>query len=94
MAGLVTTAVQVAVIHGDQVHVTEDEAVIGGILFQCLQEAYVEQLGPVEGVLAMLGLVQGTGQLWACDWQAPATLPLARVLPKGLLLPRIPLTPL
>lgn len=36
VAGLVTTAVQVAVIHGDQVHVTEDEAVVGGILLQRL----------------------------------------------------------
>lgn len=36
VAGLVTTAVQVSVIHGDQVHVTEDEAVIGGILLQRL----------------------------------------------------------
>lgn len=32
VAGLVTTAVQVAVIHGDQVHVTEDEAVVGRVL--------------------------------------------------------------
>lgn len=36
VAGLVATAVQVAVIHGDQVYVTEDEAVIGGVLLQCL----------------------------------------------------------
>lgn len=36
VAGLVTTAVQVAVIHGDQVHVTEDETVVGGILLQRL----------------------------------------------------------
>lgn len=36
VAGLVTTTVQIAVIHRDQVHITEDEAVIGSILFQCL----------------------------------------------------------
>ena len=36
VAGLVATAVQVAVIHGDQVHVTEDEAVVGGVLLQRL----------------------------------------------------------
>lgn len=36
VAGLVTTVVQVAVIHGDQVHVTEDEAVVGGVLLQRL----------------------------------------------------------
>lgn len=38
----------------------------------------------------MLGSVQGTGQLWACDWQAPATLALSRVVPKGLPLPCLP----
>lgn len=36
VARLVATAVQIAVIHGDQVHVTEDEAVVGGVLLQCL----------------------------------------------------------
>lgn len=36
VARLVATAVQVAVIHGHQVHVTEDEAVVGGVLLQRL----------------------------------------------------------
>lgn len=59
VAGLVTTAVQVAVVHGHQVHVTKDEAVVGSVLLQRLQEAHIEQLGPVEGVLAVLGMEVG-----------------------------------
>lgn len=53
VARLVVAVVQVAVVHGDQVHVAEDEAVVLGIL-QSLCIAHVKQLGSVEGVFAEL----------------------------------------
>lgn len=50
---LVVAVVEVAVVHGNQVHVTEDEAVVLGVL-QSLRVADVQQLGTVEGVLTQL----------------------------------------
>lgn len=38
----------------------------------------------------MLGSVEGTGQLWACDWQAPASLALPRVVPLACCPPPTP----
>ena len=56
---LLIAAIEVAVVHGDEVHIAEDEAVILLIVLERLQEPYVEQLGPVEGVLTELkGRVQ------------------------------------
>lgn len=51
--GLIVAVVQVAVVHRDEVHVTEDEAVVRGLL-QGLPVADVQQLGPVESVFAQL----------------------------------------
>lgn len=45
--------VEIAVIHRDQVHVAEDEAVVCGLL-QRLPVADIQQLGPVESVFAQL----------------------------------------
>lgn len=53
VTGLVITVVQVPVIHRDQVHVTENEAVVFCI-FKSLCVANVKKLGPIEGVLAKL----------------------------------------
>lgn len=53
MPGLIVAVVQVAVVHRDEVHVAEDEAVVRGLL-QGLPVAHVQQLGPVEGVFAQL----------------------------------------
>lgn len=52
--GLIVAVVQVTVVHGDEVHVAEDEAVVRRLL-QGLPVAHVEQLGPVERVFAQLG---------------------------------------
>lgn len=51
--GLIVAVVQVAVVHRDEVHVAEDEAVVRGFL-QGLPVAHVQQLGPVESVFAQL----------------------------------------
>ena len=51
--GLVVAVVEVAVVHGDQVHVAEDEAVVLAVL-QGLRVAHVQQLGAVERLLAQL----------------------------------------
>lgn len=53
VSGLAEAFVGVAVIHGDDVHVTEHKAVVV-ILFQGLSIANVHQLGPVERVVSIL----------------------------------------
>lgn len=53
MSRLVVAVVEVAVVHRDQVNVTEDEAVIFCIL-QSLRITNVQQLSAVESVLAQL----------------------------------------
>lgn len=53
MSRLVVAVVEVAVVHRDQVNVTEDEAVIFCIL-QSLRVTNVQQLSAVESVLAQL----------------------------------------
>lgn len=53
MSGLVVAVVEVSVVHGDQVHVAEDEAVVLAVL-QGLCVADVQQFGSVERVLAQL----------------------------------------
>lgn len=53
MPGLIVAVVEVAVVHRDQVHVAEDEAVVRGLL-QRLPVADIQQLGPVESVFAQL----------------------------------------
>lgn len=50
---LVVTVVEVTVVHRDEVHVAEDEAVILCIL-QGLSVAHVQELGSVEGFLTKL----------------------------------------
>lgn len=54
---LIIAVVEVAVVHRDQVHVAEDEAVVLCVL-QSLRVADVQQLGSVERVLTQL---QGNG---------------------------------
>lgn len=51
--GLLVAVIKVAVVHRDEVHVAENEAVVRGLL-QGLPVADVQQLGPVERVLAQL----------------------------------------
>lgn len=51
--GLAEAPVGVTVVHGDQVHVAEDEAVVV-VLLQRLHVAHVEQLGPVEDLFPIL----------------------------------------
>lgn len=51
--GLVVAVVEVSVVHGDQVHVAEDEAVILGVL-QSLCVTDVQQFGSVERVFTQL----------------------------------------
>ena len=58
MSGLAEAFVGVAVIHGDDVHVTEHKAVVV-ILLQGLSIANVHQLGPVERVVSILMKVKG-----------------------------------
>ena len=50
---LVVAVVEVAVVHRDQVHVAEDEAVVLGLL-QGLRVAHIQQLGTVESFLTQL----------------------------------------
>lgn len=50
---LVIAVVEIAVVHGDQVHVAEDEAVVLCIL-QSLRVANIQQLGTIESVLTQL----------------------------------------
>lgn len=54
MSGLAEAAVGVAVVHGDQVHIAEDEAVVV-VLLQGLHVADVQQLGPIEDLVSVLG---------------------------------------
>lgn len=51
--GLIVAMVEVAVVHRDQVHIAEDEAVIRGFL-QGLPVAHIQKLGSVEGVFTQL----------------------------------------
>lgn len=53
MSRLVIAVVEIAVVHGDQVHVAEDEAVVLCIL-QSLRVANIQQLGTIESVLTQL----------------------------------------
>lgn len=50
---LVVAVVEVAVVHRDQVHVAEDEAVVLSV-FQSFRVANIQQLGSVESVLTQL----------------------------------------
>lgn len=50
---LTETLVGVAVIHGDQVHITEDKALVV-VLFQSFHVAHVQQLGPVKDLISFL----------------------------------------
>lgn len=50
---LIVAVVEIAVVHGDQVHIAEDEAVVFCIL-QSLSVANIQQLGTIEGVLTQL----------------------------------------
>lgn len=59
MARLTEALVGVAVVHGDEVHVAEDEAFVV-VLLQCFHVADVQQLGAVEGLVSILnGLKTG-----------------------------------
>lgn len=53
MSRLVVAVVEVAIVHWDQVNITEDEAVILCVL-QSLRVANIQQLGTVERVLTQL----------------------------------------
>lgn len=53
VSGLTEALVGVAVVHGDQVHVAEDEALVV-VLLGRLHVAHVQQLGSVEGFLSVL----------------------------------------
>lgn len=53
VSGLAEALVGVAVVHGDQVDVAEDEAVVV-VLLQSLSEADVQQLGSVEDLVSVL----------------------------------------
>lgn len=53
MPRLAEALVGVAVVHGDEVDIAEDEAVVI-VLLQGLRVANVQQLGSVEGLVAIL----------------------------------------
>lgn len=53
VSGLAEAPVGVAVVHGDQVDVAEDEAVVV-ILLQGLHVADVQQLGSIKGLVSVL----------------------------------------
>ena len=53
MPGLAEALVGVTIVHGDKVHVTEDETAVV-ILLQGLRVAYVEELGSVEDFVIIL----------------------------------------
>lgn len=61
---LIIAVVEVAVVHRDQVHVAEDEAVVLCVL-QSLRVADVQQLGSVERVLTQL---QGNRGVIIISW--------------------------
>lgn len=66
---LVVAMVEVAVVHRDQVHIAEDEAVVLGVL-QSLRVADVQQLGTVESVLTQLQNKRtdiDPSQFWICS---------------------------
>ena len=50
---LAEALVDVAIVHGDQVHVAEDKAVVV-VLLQRLHVAHVQQLGSVKGLVSIL----------------------------------------
>lgn len=52
--GLVITAIDIPVIHGYKVNITEDETVIAPIISQGFQEAHIQQLGSIKGIFAKL----------------------------------------
>lgn len=53
VTGLVVTVVEVPVVHRDQVHITENEAVVFCV-FESFCVANIKQLGPIKGVLTKL----------------------------------------
>lgn len=55
MPGLIIALVEVAVIHWNEVHVTEDKTIVV-ILLQSLRVTNVEEFGTVERILAVLSL--------------------------------------
>lgn len=55
MPGLTIALVEVAVIHWNEVHVTEDKTIVV-ILLQSLRVTNVEEFGTVERILAVLSL--------------------------------------
>lgn len=58
MPGLAEAPVGVAVIHGDEVHVTEHKAAVV-VLHQGLRVANVEELGAVKDLITVLECVNG-----------------------------------
>lgn len=53
VSGLAVALVGVAVVHGDQVDIAEDETVVV-VLLQSLVEAHVQQLGSVKDFVSVL----------------------------------------
>lgn len=53
VTGLAVALVGIAVVHGDQVNVTEDKTVVV-VLLQSLGEAHVQQLGSVKDLVPIL----------------------------------------
>lgn len=60
MPGLIIALVDVAVIHWDEVYITEDETIVV-ILLQSLSITNVEQFGAVERILTVLSLKEREG---------------------------------